>query len=107
VIAVDDGSTDGSWKELGRLREAEFPSLKILSHPGRANRRASASRYLGFSASVGRYLAFLDAHDVFMSDKIDSQVKVMDASPEVVLCHPGVRVIGDLHKSVCCESSFS
>jgi membrane glycosyltransferase len=43
---------------------------------------------------MGRYLAFLDADDVFMPDKIDAQVKVMDASPEAVLCHTGVQVVG-------------
>ena len=107
VIVVDDGSTDGSWEELGRLQETEFPSLKILSHPGHANRGVSAARYLGFSASVGRYLAFLDADDVFMPDKIAAQVKVMDASPEVVLCHTGVQVVGDLQRSAFFESSFS
>ncbi|AFY29408.1 glycosyltransferase family 2 protein [Cyanobium gracile] len=107
VIVVDDGSTDGSWEELGRLQETEFPSLKILSHPGHANRGVSAARYLGFSASVGRYLAFLDADDVFMPDKIAAQVKVMDASPEVVLCHTGVQVVGDVQRSAFFESSFS
>lgn len=107
VIVVDDGSTDGSWEELDRLRETEFPSLKILSHPGRANRGVSTSRFLGFSASLGRYLAFLDADDVFMPDKIDGQVKVMDANPEVVLCHTGVQVIGDTGRSAYFESSFS
>jgi glycosyltransferase involved in cell wall biosynthesis len=107
VIVVDDGSTDGSWEELVRLRETEFPSLKILSHPGRANRGVSSSRYLGVCASTGRYLAFLDADDVFMPDKIDAQVKVMDASAQVVLCHTGVQVIGDVGRSAFFESCFS
>jgi glycosyltransferase involved in cell wall biosynthesis len=44
VIVVDDGSTDGSLEELNRLREAESPFLKILSHPGRINLGARSSR---------------------------------------------------------------
>jgi len=107
VIVVDDGSTDGSWEELNRLHEAEFPFLKILAHPGRINLGASSSRYLGFSASSGRYLAFLDADDIFMPDKIDTQIKVMEAHPGVVLCHAGVHVIGGVHRAAFFESVFS
>jgi glycosyltransferase involved in cell wall biosynthesis len=107
VIVVDDGSTDGSWEELNRLREVEFPFLKILSHPGRVNLGASSSRYLGFSASSGRYLAFLDADDVFMPGKIDAQVKTMETRLDVVLCHAGVRVIGGVHRAAFFESVFS
>ncbi len=107
VIVVDDGSTDGSWEELKRLRETEFPFLKILAHPGRVNLGVSSTRHLGFSASSGRYLAFLDADDVFMPDRIDVQIKAMEAHPSVVLCHAGVRVIGGVHKAAFFESSFS
>ncbi|MCT0209012.1 glycosyltransferase family 2 protein [Synechococcus sp. CS-1332] len=107
VIVVDDGSTDGSLEELNRLREAEFPFLKILSHPGHVNFGASSSRCLGFHASTGRYLAFLDADDIFMLDKIDIQVKTMDQHPDVVLCHAGVHVIGDVDKAAFFESIFS
>jgi len=107
VVVVDDGSTDGSWEELVRLREAEFPSLVILSHPGRINLGVSSSRYLGLCASKGRYLAFLDADDVFTPDKIDVQVKLLNDRPGVVLCHTGVYVMGDASRSAFFESCFS
>jgi glycosyltransferase involved in cell wall biosynthesis len=59
----------------------------------------SASRYRGFLAASGTYVAFLDADDVFLPGKLEAQLWAMEANPEVVLCHTAVKVIGDESKA--------
>jgi len=106
VIVVDDGSIDGSWEELEKLRDTRFPNLRILSHPERANLGVSASRYSGLLAASGNYVAFLDADDVFLPGKLEAQLQAMEANPHVVLCHTAAQVIGDLSQADFFESVF-
>jgi glycosyltransferase involved in cell wall biosynthesis len=47
------------------------------------NRGASTSRNLGIEHSRGRYIAFLDADDVYLPEKLERQVALLDAQPEV------------------------
>jgi len=95
VIVVDDGSSDGSYELVSRVKRERFPALKILTHEGRANLGVSVSRYLGLAHAEGELIAFLDADDQFKPDKLSQQVPILLASPEVVLCHTGVCAIGD------------
>lgn len=63
IIAVDDGSTDGT---LAALRQ--FGSrIRILS--GR-NRGGAAARNWGLSVAKGTFVQFLDADDILLPDKI-------------------------------------
>ena len=95
VIVVDDGSTDGSWEHLHRLKADRYPTLKILCHPHHANQGASATRQRGVLEASGSYVAFLDGDDIHFPEKLQLQVTAMKANPEVVLCHTAIEVIGD------------
>lgn len=59
VIAVDDGSTDGSGDVLDRY-EASFPLVRIHQE----NQGVSAARNRALAAADGEYVMFLDADDV-------------------------------------------
>ena len=61
IIAVDDGSTDGTGAVMERYAAKD---LRISVHR-RPNSGAAASRNYGISQSSGEYLAILDADDVF------------------------------------------
>ncbi len=106
VIVVDDGSSDGSWEELIKLKQDHYRDLRILSHPDHANLGVSATRYRGVLAATGEYVAFLDADDVFLPGKLEAQLQAMEANPQVVLCHTAVEVIGDRSKAPFFESVF-
>jgi len=95
VIVVDDGSKDGSYELVTRLKRERFPALKILTHENRANLGVSTSRYLGLIHAEGELIAFLDADDEFTPDKLSKQVHLLQASPDVVLCHTAVCAIDD------------
>lgn len=56
VIAVDDGSTDGT---LGRLRSIDDARLRVLAHG--VNRGKGAALRTGFAASTGPFVAVQDA----------------------------------------------
>jgi glycosyltransferase involved in cell wall biosynthesis len=99
VIVVDDGSTDGSWELLHKLKSELYSNLIILCHEGRQNRGESLARALAVSVSSGQYIAFLDADDLFGPDKLSKQIAAMEASPSCVLCHTAIEVIGDLSKA--------
>jgi len=58
VIAVDDGSTDGSWEELQRLQR-RWPWLRVVRH--RFNAGQSAAFLTGFARARGEVVITLDA----------------------------------------------
>ena len=79
IIAVDDGSRDGTLALLDGLRAAD---LRVMSQP---NAGAAAARNTAIAVAKGEVLAFLDADDSWHSDKITRQMAVFAANPRVVL----------------------
>jgi glycosyltransferase involved in cell wall biosynthesis len=78
ILAIDDGSTDGS----ADLLRQEFPDVRVVST---ANRGVSHARNLGISLSSGRFLVFLDADDALALGKLDRQLELMrDTGADVV-----------------------
>lgn len=85
LILVDDGSTDNSTL-IARSFAARHPhKIFYLQHPNHSNRGMSASRLLGISFSRGLYIANLDADDVFMPDKLEKQVSILNNNPDVAM----------------------
>ena len=83
LFLVDDGSTDRSTA-IAREYATESPTkIHYLEHPRHRNCGLTDSRNLGARASVGEYLAFIDADDVWLPHKLAEQVALMDAKPEV------------------------
>jgi glycosyltransferase involved in cell wall biosynthesis len=86
LLLVDDGSSDGSG-EIAQSYAASSPRIRCLAHPGGTNRGMSASRNLGLSHARGRYLAFLDADDIWLPEKLARQVGLMQAQPQAGLSY--------------------
>jgi glycosyltransferase involved in cell wall biosynthesis len=87
IIAVDDGSRDGT---LALLREQEALGVRVIAQ---ANGGAAAARNAGIAAARGELLAFLDADDEWRPDKLARQVKILAAHPGMVLVGCWVEVI--------------
>ena len=82
LLLVDDGSTDGS-STTARGWAARHPDrIRYLEHEGHANRGMSASRNHGVRHARGEVVAFLDADDVYLPDKLERQVALLVARPE-------------------------
>ncbi|HEU4721983.1 MAG TPA: glycosyltransferase family A protein [Gemmatimonadaceae bacterium] len=81
LLLVDDGSTDGATA-IARGYAQRYPDrVTYLEHAGHANRGISASRNLAIAAARGAYVAFLDADDVWVPDKLEAQLALLEASP--------------------------
>jgi len=72
VIIVDNGSTDGSASEIGRL----FPGATIIEH-GR-NEGFAAANNLAIDRSSGRYLLFLNPDTLADPGSIERMVSYLD-----------------------------
>lgn len=74
IIVVDDGSTEDST-QLEAAIAHHAPRAVLLRQ---ANRGPAAARNAGWEAARGRFVAFLDADDLFLPEKISAQVRAME-----------------------------
>jgi glycosyltransferase involved in cell wall biosynthesis len=82
LILVDDGSTDDSTYIAQGYVLQDPDRVYYLQHPNHQNRGMSASRNLGIHHANGEYIAFLDADDMWLPQKLEYQVVTLDSQPE-------------------------
>lgn len=75
MLVVDDGSTDGSRALAERLAREE-PRLRLLGWD--SPRGAAAARNAAIRAARGRFLAFLDADDLWRPEKLELQLAFVE-----------------------------
>ncbi|MFN8492866.1 MAG: glycosyltransferase family A protein [Caldilineaceae bacterium] len=76
IIVVDDGSTDDSAAVAKR-----FPAHYVWQ----AQSGASAARNHGIALAQGEFLAFLDADDLWVEDKLQCQTQALATDPELAM----------------------
>jgi len=74
IIVVNDGSTDDTAKLVEQIAMTDS-RICLLSTP---NRGVAAARNTGIEASSGRFVAFLDADDLWHPTKIEKQVNALN-----------------------------
>ncbi|HEY8517722.1 MAG TPA: glycosyltransferase family 2 protein [Candidatus Binatia bacterium] len=90
VIAVDDGSTDGT----ARVLEAYRDRITIISRPLPSN--PGVARNTGAAAARGDVLAFHDADDLVLPGRFRDLLAVLDADPSVDLVFGnGIKITAD------------
>lgn len=87
VIVVDDASTDGTPDVVEAIRD---PRVKLVRHG--INRRLHA-RNTALALARGEFVAFLNSDDVWEPTKLERQLEVMRARPEIGACFTGVATI--------------
>ncbi|MCR4650423.1 MAG: glycosyltransferase [Lachnospiraceae bacterium] len=79
MILVDDDSNDGTRELLKRLEEENALDGRIRVEYLDGNKaRAAGARNRGLELATGRYIAFLDADDVWLEDKLETQLAFME-----------------------------
>lgn len=73
-IIVNDCSTDNSWEILVELANLE-PRIKIFKNE--INLRSGKTRNFAIEQASGRFIAFLDADDIWHFDKLSIQIPFM------------------------------
>lgn len=87
VVIVDDGSCDDTAAVAWAL-ESEHPGwIHVVQHADGGNHGVSAARNLGIAHAVGEYIAFLDADDEWLPDKMREQMEIFRRHPAVGFVH--------------------
>jgi glycosyltransferase involved in cell wall biosynthesis len=86
VIVVNDGSTDATAAILAGYGDR----IRVIEQ---SNAGAAAARNAGASAARGDYLAFLDADDQWLPQKLRVMTAAMDRSPDAALAYSDFIVV--------------
>jgi teichuronic acid biosynthesis glycosyltransferase TuaG len=90
-LIVDDGSTDGT-PAIVESAAAHDERLRLILLPRNAG--AAEARNAALQSARGRYLAFLDADDIWLSQKLELQIAFMRAR-EAAMSFTSYRVIAE------------
>jgi len=96
IIVVDDGSTDGT-------REALEPYKASIIYVYQKNAGEPAARNTGIRHSTAEYIAYLDADDLWLPDKLELQMQYLQTHPECELVYTDMMTFDDqgiIEKSV-------
>jgi glycosyltransferase involved in cell wall biosynthesis len=80
VIVVDDASTDDTSARVRELARGELHLTRLQT-----NRGVSGALNAGIQQADTDYIAFLDADDEWLPDKLIKQLPIIDANPEMTL----------------------
>ena len=89
LIAIDDGSTDGSLAILREHARADA-RVRVVSRP---NTGIAGALNDGLAACRGELVARMDGDDISLPRRLAEQVRFMDAHPECIATGTRVRLI--------------
>src|SRR5450755_820624 len=90
IVVVDDGSTDHTQSVVESYRPALADKLQYIHQ---SNHGLPAARNTGIKAARGEFIALLDADDVWLPQRLERGVQVLDSDPEIGLVHARVARI--------------
>lgn len=92
IIVVNDGSTD----QTAQILEQYTSKIRYFEQ---VNQGVAVSRNFGFKKALGQYITFLDQDDLFLTDKLSSQVALLEDNPHLGMVNSGWQ-ISDRHGTV-------
>lgn len=88
LIIIDNGSTDETVN-IAKQYAVYDPRIKVLTE---TRKGASYSRNTGIKASMGQYLAFLDSDDLWLPQKLELQVNLVQETGEQLVCSSYLKI---------------
>jgi glycosyltransferase involved in cell wall biosynthesis len=90
IVVLDDDSVDGSRDWLTRAAQSD-KRLRVLVGPGAGPAKA---RNMAIGAARGAFLAFLDAEDLWHAGKLQAQLALHTANPDLAFSFTDYRDVG-------------
>jgi len=81
LIVIDDGSQDSTLEIVKSIPDSR---LKVFSFP---NAGLAASRNRGIKLACGDYISFIDADDLWIPDKLESQLQALQDNPQAAVAY--------------------
>lgn len=80
IVVVDDNNNQ-EWNQKVRCTieelQQDFSNVKLRGIVNTANMGSAIARNIGIENSIGQYITFLDDDDVYLPNKIETQIKGM------------------------------
>lgn len=90
LLIIDDGSTDDSPSLLAEYTDPRIRRLTFTENKGRPVARNAALDH-----AQGEYLAWMDADDIALPQRLEKQVAFLDAHDDIAVCGAGIRCFQD------------
>lgn len=107
MILINDCSTDNSVQVIQPLLESDA-RLRLIEMP--KNGGAAVARNAGMAIAAGRYVAFLDADDQWLPQKLEQQIAFMQKTG-CALCYAAYTVMqedgSDTGRTIHCPPTLS
>lgn len=92
VLVCDDGSLDGT-AALVRNLMTRYPALRLIEQAENQGVCAARNRLLKALSPKSRYVAFLDADDMFLPDALSFGVDLLARQPEMMLTVGKMQIV--------------
>ena len=91
IIVVNDGSPD-----TAELETVLAPYRGRIAYLRQENQGVSAARNAGIRAARGKYIAPLDADDLWAPEHLAAQLAVLEADPSLDMIYADARIFGNV-----------
>lgn len=90
LLVIDDGSTDNTSRRIEAFSDSRIRRITLSSNCG-----LTTARKMGIRESKGEFIAFLDADDIAIVDRLQSQIQIFESNPNIILCGSFAYVINE------------
>lgn len=94
LMAIDDGSSDGSYSYLQTLSDTRLTIMKMGTRQGQGAARNAALQQCGTE-----FVAFADADDISLPERFERQIQCFDQHKELGMLGTGIAYMGRTGRS--------